>query len=262
MTLKFLPDRFCLTAHVELSGRIRVQRKQFIQFIAARGNAGQLHHRAIMRRKLLRRDRPVGNVGVAIRHHGRTPDRAQAAEGERGRQPDARSHQPEFPLRVAIRIIRAEQNFLRNARRAGIHAFFDPRQILRAPLLRSLLAKALDDLRAFRFEAQSGIEHQHVAPAMEERRRARHTGRTGTDNTIHKSFAVIALREERLQLIPPHRSPPAGRTKLRRKPGQVARSTLICSRTFKAKMNSNEPAGTSSKSLNVGNPSRVNVSER
>src|SRR5439155_4377063 len=101
-----------LPAGSQPPGIFSVKWKQFRQMVLLRSKACKIQHCLVMRSHRLAFHRPLFDVVVAVRHHGRTPNGAESADGQRW------WHTHSFPLPwnmvfgVAIGIIGTENEFL------------------------------------------------------------------------------------------------------------------------------------------------------
>jgi len=102
----------------------------------------------------------------------------------------------------AIRKIGAENKFERHALGAGDHAFLQSGNLPGLPLRWLGGGQLTDDLGAFGFQFKSGIQHQHVRAAGEQRPGAGDARRTGTDDTVHNfSLPGNAVAEWKQNLV-------------------------------------------------------------
>ncbi len=124
MAVQISKKQIGLPAGLKRPRMFTMQGKQFFKVVAVGGEAGEFRHGAVMLRQFFIFYRPVGYVRIAMRQHGRAPDVAQAAEGERRFQTGAVVPPGNFFLGFAIRKIRAKDQFDRHAFRIGGHVAF------------------------------------------------------------------------------------------------------------------------------------------
>jgi len=80
MTFEIAQQQIGLAAGPERAGIFTMQRENFLEIVALRGQSGECGYGAIMWRQLRIFNRPVRDVQVAMRQHGCAPDIAQAAQ--------------------------------------------------------------------------------------------------------------------------------------------------------------------------------------
>jgi len=101
--------------------------------------------------------------------HGRAPGVAQTAERQRRVQADAVALPGNLLFSFAIGKIRSEEQFERNAFGVGVHAAFQRGEVAISPRRRFGVGQLAGQPGAVGLQFQSGVEHEHLPAACEER---------------------------------------------------------------------------------------------
>ena len=190
--------------------------------------------------------RPIDNVIIAMRQHGRAPDIAQASEGKRWFQTRVTAAPGNFFTCLAVWKIRTENQLQFHAPGIRSQPAFQHGQLFGSPLGRFDARALADNPRAVRFKFQTGIQHEHASTAREQGLRARDARRAGTNNAVHirgasrdapgrqlKSFCcgMIAAMTIELSCPPRLRQNPPAMSRFRRTFHGVASSYILLAAT-------------------------------
>ena len=156
----------------------REGRKGIFQSIALHSHRHKVQHSTVMRSQFRRRDRPAGHVILTIRHHGSSPNLAQAALSQRKLRIHATAFNPRRAMQSSIRKVRSVGQFQRNALYRRLHSCSHPLARLARPRLRSRRTQLHQLRRVRRLQLLPPINHHHGSSSCKQRLRARHTCRT------------------------------------------------------------------------------------